>query len=90
MADIVDDFLQRLAQHIPDAPLDVRVKIESSIRQTWGGTEPYVGKKLSRITRTTLVSHGLRQSRPLGEVFLQAGVPRRTGYRILGSKPGQS
>lgn len=85
MADIVDDFLQRLAAHIPDAPLEVRVKIESSLRQAWGGTEPYVGKRLSRSTRTTLVAHGLQRQRPLGEVFATAGVSRRTGYRILGS-----
>ena len=86
MADIVDDFLSRMATYIPDAPAEVRYQIESSIRQTWGGTEPYVGKRISRTTRTSMVAHGLRQARPLSEVFAQAGVPRRTGYRILGSK----
>jgi hypothetical protein len=86
MADIVDDFLTRLQQHIPDAAPDVRYQIESGIRQAWGGTEPYVGKRISRTTRTSLVAHGLRQSRPLSEVFAHAGVARRTGYRILGSK----
>jgi hypothetical protein len=86
MADIVDDFLTRLQQHIPDAPPELRVKIETSLRQTWGGTEPYVGKRLSRVTRTFLVASGLQRQRPLGEVFATAGIARRTGYRILGSK----
>ena len=86
MADIVDDFLARLVQHLPDAPFEVRHQIESSLRQAWGGTEPYVGKRISRATRTSLVAHGLRQARPLSEVFAIAGVPRRTGFRILGSK----
>ena len=86
MADIVDDFLARLVQHVPSVPHEARVQLESGLRQTWGGTEPYVGKRMSRITRTTLVATGLRQSRPLNEVFATAGVCRRTGYSILSGK----
>lgn len=86
MADIVDDFLTRLAQHIPDAPPEIRHQIESGIRQAWGGTEPYVGKRLSRSTRISLVAHGLQRQRPLGEVFAQAGVGRRQGYYLLKTK----
>jgi hypothetical protein len=84
MADIVDDFLTRLQQHIPDP--EVRYQIESDIRQTWGGTEPYVGKRMSMVTRTFLVARGLQRQRPLGEIFKEAGVARRTGFRILKSK----
>lgn len=86
MADIVDDFLTRLVQHVPGVPPEARVELESGLRQTWGGTEPYVGKRMSRVTRTSLVAQGLRQARPLGEVFAAAGVARRTGYRILSAK----
>jgi truncated hemoglobin YjbI len=86
MADIVDDFLTRLVQHVPSVPHEARVQLESGLRQAWGGTEPYVGKRMSRITRTTLVAQGLRQARPLGEVFATAGVSRRSGYRILAGK----
>ena len=86
MPDIVDDFLSRLQQLVPNLPPDAPVQLEKTLRQQWGGTEPYVGKRLSRVTRTTLVSAGLRQSKTLKEVFAQAGVARRTGYRILGSK----
>lgn len=86
MADIVDDFLTRLVQHVPGVPPEARVQLETGLRQTWGGTEPYVGKRMSRITRTTLVAQGLRQARPLGEVFAAAGVSRRSGYRILAGK----
>lgn len=86
MADIVDDFLSRLQQLVPNLPPDAPVQLEKTLRQQWGGTEPYVGKRLSRVTRTTIVASGLRQSKTLKEVFAQAGVARRTGYRILGSK----
>lgn len=86
MADIVDDFLFRLQQHAPGLPPEVPVKLERELRQQWGGNEPYVGKRLSRVTRSTLVAAGLRQSKTLAECFASAGVARRTGYRILGSK----
>ena len=86
MADIVDDFLSRLQQLVPNLPPDTPIQLEKTLRQQWGGTEPYVGKRLSRVTRTTIVASGLRQSKTLKEVFAQAGVARRTGYRILGSK----
>lgn len=86
MADIVDDFLARMQQHIPQAPIEVRASLERDLRTAWGGSKPYVAKQLNRITRTTLLAHGLRQQRPLSEVFAQAGVGRATGYRLLRSK----
>ena len=86
MADIVDNFLTRLAQHVPNAPIELRATIERDLRTAWGGSKPYVAKQLNRSTRTTLLANGLRQQRPLSEVFAQAGVSRTTGYRLLGSK----
>lgn len=86
MADIVEDFLNRLAQHAPGIPPETRVRLEQDVRQQWGGSEVYVGKRLSIVTRTTMVSLGLRQQRPIREVFAQAGIARATGYRILGRR----
>jgi hypothetical protein len=86
MADIVDDFLTRLQQHVPDLPAHIPLELERNIRAEWGGNKPYVGKQVSRVTRASLVAAGLRQGKPLRECFAQAGVARRTGYRILGSK----
>lgn len=86
MADIVDDFLTRLQQHIPNTTPELRMQLEVGIRQSWGGNEVYVGKRISKITRCSMVAVGLQHQRPLREVFAQAGVARRTGYRILASK----
>ena len=86
MADIVDDFLARMQQHIPQAPIELRATLERDLRTAWGGSKPYVAKQLNRTTRTTLLAQGLRQQRPLSEVFAKAGVSRTTGYRLLGSK----
>jgi hypothetical protein len=86
MADIVDDFLTRLQNHLPSVPAEVRLTLEREVRSEWGGNKPYVAKQLSRVTRTSLLAHGLRQQRPLGEIFALSGVSRRTGYRLLASK----
>jgi hypothetical protein len=86
MADIVDDFLTRLQQHVPSVAPETRLQLESSLRQSWGGTEPYVGKRLSSRSRTWAVANGLRRALPLREVFQSAGVGRSTGYNILKSK----
>lgn len=86
MADIVEDFLQRLVQHAPSTTPEARARLEQDMRQHWGGSEVYVGKRVSRTTRTSQIAHDLRQQVPLREAFARAGVSRRTGYRILGSK----
>ena len=86
MADIVDDFLTRLAQHVPNAPIELRATLERDLRTAWGGSKPYVAKQLNRTTRTTLLAHGLRQKRPLAEVFAHAGVSQATGYRFMARK----
>ena len=86
MVDIVDDFLTRMQKHIPNTPPEVRATLEREVRSEWGGNKLYVAKQLSRVTRASLIAKGLRQQRPLGEVFAMASVSRATGYRLLGSK----
>jgi len=85
MADIVDDFLTRLAQHMPAVPPEVRHQIEREVRAEWGGAKPYVAK-LGRSMRVSLVATGLVRGQPLSECFAQAGVSQATGYRILQRK----
>lgn len=87
--DIVDDFLTRLAKHVPDLPIETRLKLEQETRKHWGGNRAEVAKGiggLSRTTRRWVVAHGLSQAQPMGDIFRMANVSRRTGYRILGSK----
>lgn len=90
MADIVDDFLTRLQQHVPDLPVDNRLNLEREIRRVHGGTRAGDIAKgvdgLSKKTRTFIVSLGLRHQAPMREIFSKAGVSRATGYRYLASK----
>ena len=90
MTDIVDNFLFRLATHIPDLPMDTRLSIERDIRGHYGGTRAGDIAKgvdgLSKTTRTYIVGMGLRHQKPIREIFEMASVSRSTGYRILRSK----
>lgn len=86
MADIVEDILTRLAQQVPGITPESTACIERDVRLAWGGSEHYVGKRMSSRTRLSMVGHGLRQQKPLGQVFREAGVSRRTGYRLLDKK----
>lgn len=87
--DIVDDFLTRLAKHVPDLPIETRLKLEQETRQHWGGNRAEVAKGiggLSKTTRRWVVATGLQQAQPLQSIFQQARTSRRTGYRILAGK----
>ena len=96
MADIVDDFLQRLAAHVPaDVASQVAPKLEAEIRQHWGGTDRHYIRKhakgaipahLRAQQRTQALATGLQQGQPLADLFQQAGIPRRTGFRLLQRK----
>jgi hypothetical protein len=90
MADLLNDFLVRLQQHVPDlterVSPDVLLKVESEMRHVRKGDWAYVGQKVSRFTRISMVARGLQQKLPLNENFANAGISRATGYRYLSSK----
>ena len=85
MADIVDDFLTRLKTLAPEIPAEVTGPLEASMRQQWGGTEPYVGKRPSRL-HSLAIGNALQQRQPIDQAFVMAGVSRRHGYRLLNRK----
>jgi hypothetical protein len=85
-ADLIDDFLTRLTQHIPQAAQAIP-KLEAELRQHWGGTErTYIRKRMADSKRTAQVAKMLQQGMPLTEGFAAAGVSRATGYRHM-AKP---
>lgn len=86
MAGFVQDVVHRIRTHIPNASEESIFQIACGICHDYGGTEPYVGARIPAELRKSMVENGLQRQRPLREVFAQAGVSRRTGYRILGSK----
>lgn len=85
MADIVDDFMQRLRTIAPDLPSQAMQQLEAQTRQVWGGTEPYVAKRPA-LQRSVKMGEGLRAQKSLGQVFAEAGIRRRQGYYLLGRK----
>jgi hypothetical protein len=85
MADIVDDFLTRLAQLAPDLPKSTLQTLEIQSRQAWGGTEPYVGKRPT-MRHTVKIGEALRAAKPLSSAFTEAGIRRSQGYALLARK----
>jgi len=94
MADIVDDFLTRLSTLAPEVAGQVGPTLEAQIRSQWGGTDRgYIRKNAADRTpaaragqRTAALAAGLQQGQSLGDLFAQAGVPLRTGFRLLSRK----
>lgn len=86
MADIVDDFLGRLAALVPTVDPLAATRLEQDLRQAWGGGETYVGKRLSTSTRQRILESGLRHQRQLGTIIGAPGLSRSTVYRALRKK----
>ena len=86
MADIVDDFLGRLASLVPGVDQQAKARLEQDLRSQWGGAETYVGKRLNPATRQRIIEGGLRQQRQLGTIIGASGFSRSTVYRALRRK----
>lgn len=82
MADIVDDFIQRLRALAPDFPAQAAKQLESQTRQAWGGAKPYVAKRPA-LQRAISIGESLRAQRPIAQVFEDAGVRKTFGYELL-------
>jgi hypothetical protein len=82
MADIVDDFLQRLRTIAPEIPTHKMQQLEAQTRQAWGGTEPYIAKRPA-LQRSVKIGEGLRAQKSLKQVFEDAGIKRAQGYYHL-------
>ncbi len=96
MADIVDDFLQRLQQLAP-IPDTARQQLEQQVRSEWGGAEVYVRRHarnargrtsatrpdLAPEQREGVLAAAIQQGVPLADAFERAGLCRSKGYAYL-------
>lgn len=88
--DIVEDIFARVKEILGDQFAgDISVKLaaeEIKVRQTWGGTEPYIAKKrLPRDVKKKAMdklNHGV----PIREVVSETGISRTEVYRLLKRK----
>ena len=94
MSDIIDDLIQRITRHLPEAAAKLPA-IEAEARQQWGGTDRgYVRKGLAARTpaaKTQRLAEALQTGTPLAEAFVTAGMSRATGFRHLArpARPGR-
>ena len=81
MAGFVEDIMQRMrAEAVPEPIIQ---RIAGGIHQDWGGTEPYVSKRPSVTVKASKLGEAMQSRQPLAKCFKDAGVSRRTGYRLL-------
>lgn len=87
MADIVDDFLQRMCKFLPQ-PLDEvsKIQLEQEMRHYWGGQDNWTGKRLAPQTKQRMIENVLRNKGQLGSIIGQQGFSRRTVERVLRRK----
>lgn len=83
MADLVDDFLQRLIEHCPELPKEKLLTVERAVRDEWGGSTPYIGKGSPSARKEQRLAQALAEGRSLPGAFIAAGVCRRMGYYML-------
>jgi hypothetical protein len=83
MADMLDDFLQRLRTLAPDLPAQTTLQLEVQTRQAWGGTDRNYIAKRPALQRTVKIGESLRAHKPLAQVFEDAGVRKTFGYDLL-------
>lgn len=79
MADIVTRLITLMQEHGPQ-------EAERRVRFEFGGTEVYVGKgrAVASQQREQALVAALRAAPDIKTACAQAGVPLRTGWRILG------
>ena len=83
MADLLDDFLQRLRALAPELPERTALQLELQARQIWGGTDGNYIAKRPTMQRAAKIGEGLRAQKPMAQVFSDAGIGRSQGYRLL-------
>lgn len=86
-ADIVEDIFARVKQILGDEfKGDIAIKLkneEEKVRQSWGGTEPYISKRRNKSEIKNKVLNDLSHGVPVNEVSKSSGISRAQVYRLL-------
>lgn len=79
---VIKSFMVRLYALYPDIPPDQALQVEADLCRVWGSHRVYVNKAAAQgkaLRLADLVSSGWA----LKDAMREAGVNRRTGYRLL-------
>jgi hypothetical protein len=80
--DFIDDVLRIFVEAAPTLRSEQVAAIEQRIRLTWGGEDVYIGKRAAQ-GKVLRLAEELRAGVDLGQAMCNAGLSRRTGYRLL-------
>jgi hypothetical protein len=81
MADVLDDIVLRLIE--AGCPVESVKRVERETRQIWGGDDAYIGKRTVEMKASAVGAALCVAGTSIAEAFANAGVPRRTGFRLL-------
>jgi hypothetical protein len=81
--DFVSDLLKRLKRLLPSISDQELESFEESIRNDWGGAEPYIAKKKISAEKKKRAVDEYIGGRPLKEIREKTGVSRASLYRHL-------
>lgn len=85
--DIVEDMFYRVKEILGDGfegEIVLKLeKAEQSIRQDWGGTEPYIAKRRISNTKKQKIIDDLRKGVPVKKVVNDSGVSVTYAYNLL-------
>lgn len=82
MPDILDDVMRLLSEQRPDLRPGDLVRVEQQARQIWGGSDVYIAKRTAQ-GKVLRLADELAAGAPIGQAIRDAGLSRRTGYRLL-------
>lgn len=79
------DLMRQMREEFPELSPERAQRVEQRMRATWGGSEVYIAKRAAEGKARRLGAE-LASGTSLAQAIENAGLTRRTGYRILSRK----
>lgn len=84
--DVILDFIARVRRMVPEFTDEQARELEMQLRRDRGGTQPYIGKDMSRRPHEKKRLREKLKTRTVDQVAKEEGISRRTIYRMLSKK----
>lgn len=80
--DFLDEVMVQFLAASPALPAEAAAQLEQHIRQVWGGERVYIGKRPAE-EKVSRLAIELQRGVAIIDAFANAGLARRTGFRLL-------
>lgn len=87
MSDIITQIINTFRQHVSAITPELARDIEISIRNQFGGKEPYISKRIVLTDhRKEKINDELRAGLSIAQIEYKHKIPRSTIYRLINKK----